>query len=143
MTKNTMASWFLILLASTGCLELPSEDSRTNVVSRIGTPDSLIDAIITRDMSGGATVSTMYYVSVVPQGSSQFDQDVLRADKVYGTFRTCWTQPRELTIYSDSAQIWNFTNFSYVRLPDSLHHIRVRLVERPFNTNDSSHCASL
>lgn len=97
-------------------------------LTREVSPDGHWEAVLARDLIGGATVGSMYYVYVTLAGSSLDDagREILRATRLNtADFRFVWEANDFLTIVHGTAQIWHFRNFRSRSSED--HYIEVRL----------------
>lgn len=95
-------AFFLAIIAS--CTEPPGEE-----VSRIPSPDGLVDAILIRK-NVDATVATPYEICIVPTGSKVSCEALIRGDH-FENLNIAWKEPQLLEISYSKGRIFNFTNF--------------------------------
>jgi hypothetical protein len=101
----------LLLLA---CSKAPTIEGE--VLSKAVRPGGNAIALVTRTEGGalGATVSTGYRVYVEQQGSNAAPWELLRADKSDPP-RLKWADYRTLHIMLPCGQIFQFSNFAFVK----------------------------
>jgi len=78
-------------------------------IERLASPDMVFDAVVTRQVGGGATVSSLYSVYLVPHGARNGDSDaeIFRASRVgeYGIDLE-WVGGHELHVTHDCSRVW-------------------------------------
>jgi hypothetical protein len=97
-------------------------------LSRVVSPDSLVDAMLTRD-SGGATTGFVYRVYLMPHGQATPAKGTerLRADHVEGLVLQ-WAAPIMLIVEFTKARVFHFSNFWNSReVLDFRHTVELRL----------------
>jgi hypothetical protein len=103
----------LLLAAALGACGGPRRISgTTEELARVTSPDSVVDAVLTRTNSH-ATAPYVYRVYVVARGKPtprELDWEVLRADHVEGV-SLAWPRVRRLEIRYARARIFQFVNF--------------------------------
>jgi hypothetical protein len=83
--------------------------------ARIASPDGVVEAVLSIDNGGGATVGTYYYVSIVPKGAAiDLGDQVAELREVHsaanGKPELRWRRDRDLTIHFQSASVSAFAN---------------------------------
>ena len=102
-------AYLLFVTIIIGCQNTPSIVSQ-NEISRVSSPDSLVDAVV-MEYNGGATTDFIYRVHTVPaQGSPKEDHEIFRADGIRN-LAVNWDRPKLLEISYDKARIFHFSNF--------------------------------
>ena len=118
-----LCSVVLVVLTS-ACGEPPKKE-----ISRVPSPDHIVDAVLV-DIEPdvlGATVATPSLVYIVPAGSRQFDDPVLRGDYFEG-LKLVWKRPKYLEIEFEKGRIFQFTNFWWSKEVQEFHYeVEVRL----------------
>jgi hypothetical protein len=124
--RSTMIVLFLnaIVCSLTGCGE-SGRSPKTRVlfgseVSRAGSPDGQLDAVLIRDDGGGAGSGWDWYVYIVPakSGVDQGKSHVIFHSGTLSGETLEWSQPHLLQIHYDIAHIEEFRNLW------ALHEIR-------------------
>jgi hypothetical protein len=120
----------LLLAAALGaCGGRPRIPGRTEELARVTSPDSLVDAVLTRTDSH-ATVAYVYRVYVVARGKPtprELDWEVLRADHVEG-MSLAWPRTGRLEIRYARARIFHFTNVWEAReVRNFAYEVEIRL----------------
>jgi hypothetical protein len=119
----------LVMSILSACHLLGSSDPVE--LSRVVSPDSLVDAVVTRD-SQNATTAYVYRVYLVPHGVSDMKQgtEQFRADHVEELVLQ-WTAPKMLLLQFSRARVFHYSNFWNSRDVDSFRHtVELRLVPR-------------
>jgi hypothetical protein len=94
----------------------------TKEVSRVTSPDTIIDAV-TLEQNYGATSGFFYQVYLVEHGKEPKSGDLIfKADHVEGLNIT-WREIKILEIKVKEARIFHFTNFWSVREVEQFHYI--------------------
>lgn len=105
----------------------------TNEIVRVTSPDSVVDAFITQNGGGGATVGFTYTLYIVPKGNvkDKYNDPILLADRIED-LNVKWIKPRLLDITFQKARIFKFSNFwSCSEIDNFKYEVEVKL-------NDSS-----
>lgn len=108
---------------------LPRDYSSDNIEeSRLLAPNSLIEAVVMRNESGGATDSYIYQVYLVNKGEKP-EARVQRfvATKLEG-FNLLWRNSSILEIHYSNANILEFKNHWYTNIGDKEDLISVELI---------------
>lgn len=113
----TLKGVLATVIVSAGVLGLvrctaPLKAATQTEILRVVSPDSIVDAVVTRN-SAGATTSNVFRIFVVPRGQPVPSDERLerfRADKV-SSLCVEWRRPRLLELRYDRARIFRFTNF--------------------------------
>jgi hypothetical protein len=96
----------VLLLCVVSCNRVHREE-----IARARSPDSLVDAVLIRSSSGGATTGFGYEVYVVPAGAPcKPGEEVMRADQTEN-IALHWVSAKLLRIEFDDARIFHFENF--------------------------------
>jgi hypothetical protein len=96
--KSIGQQLLLCILLLTGCAPTVEE------VSRVGTQDRLVDAVVCIRQTD-ATVSTPTEIYLLPAGEKPSGDPVFRADKVVGLVAT-WTSNNSLQIEAKEARVF-------------------------------------
>lgn len=122
-TPTTIACLALVLLA--GCERRPStqeiaasiSDVGFEELSRTASPDSAVEAVVTR-VNAGATTGYGYRIDLVPRGGrvayKPQGMQKFTADRV-DSLSVRWSAPRQLEIRYAKARILDFSNFWHSR----------------------------
>jgi hypothetical protein len=107
---------FMLCVLALYCGPVSGED-QLKELNRLRAPDRLVDAVVS-ERPVDATVSTPYYVFVVPTGTIPDEDDaVLKVDRTDPPAIT-WDSKSKLTIRCKDARVWSFRNFATTQLQD-------------------------
>ncbi len=107
-----LALSLLSVLTFAGCSEPGSSDDSVEL-ARVPSPDSLVDAVVTRVSEGGATVPFSYRVYIVPRGTQPPEDrgfENFAANRVED-LTVQWRHPKFLEIRYKEADIYDFSNY--------------------------------
>lgn len=105
-----------------GCNSPGETNMSTIEIARVGSPDSIVDAVMTRRNPHG-TVSYVFEIFIAARGSQPDSTGlVLRADKLEDV-RLVWRQPRFLEVHYKSGRIFQFINFWQSRYVQNFAYI--------------------
>jgi hypothetical protein len=94
-------------------------------ISRIKSPDSLVEAVIVEG-DAGATTSTVTYIYLVPAGkavdTATTEKSLFAADHLKN-FKVEWKESKLLEIHYNEAEIFNFRNFWQSRDIQDFHYV--------------------
>jgi hypothetical protein len=117
---------FLVLFLSISCSAFVSSEE----ISRVSSPDSVVDAVLV-EVNGGATTSTEYYLYIVPKGEKYkkgYQSLVIDHDKGLKIF---WKQDKFLVIEYDEGRILQFRNYWEAREVQNFKYVvELRLVPK-------------
>lgn len=110
--KGTLCALLLVLPVGAVNCTPPLRAAIPEEVLRVVSPDSVVDAVVTRG-SEGATTSEVFRIFLVPSGGripAEPGGELFRADKV-AALCVEWTHPQLLRLRYDKARIFHFSNF--------------------------------
>ncbi len=115
-----------MILAPACVIVLAACDVEIETVTTIDRPDGQASAII-EQVDGNATVSRSYRVYIQGSADGARPDEVLRMDKGPQP-RLVWLESGSLQVEVDCGQIYNFTNFSFLRNEDDFERVSVKLL---------------
>lgn len=105
--------------------------SRYKELTRVTSPDSVVDAVLTQDDGGGATTPFIYKVFIVPRGERVPEErgfEDLRAIHV-DSVSLRWREPKFLEIHYKHATISQFSNMWHTKeVQDFGYVVEIRLM---------------
>lgn len=112
--KASVVDPIILCLLVTSLLFSGCDIVQKEEISRIKSPDAVVDAVLLRT-NAGATTSFGYFLYIVPSGGKPMkDKEVLRADHVKN-LKLYWKHPKFLEIHYDKGRICNFKNFWHAK----------------------------
>lgn len=102
----------LLAACSRGLGAEGTNSTQTQEIARVVSPDSVVDAVLTRS-NVDATTPFVYRVYLVPRSGAipkESGRELFRADQV-DSLSLAWLGPKRLEIRYDRARIFHFSNF--------------------------------